>query len=117
DRGGAGGAARIVPDGELTQEGERDYFKRTMSLSRPDVFIAPIPPDTNSDPSHVATPLLHIGIPLSAPDGRPFGIAVIDFNLGPKFERIRAEIAKDYLVAIVDAAGSYLLNSMPRDIP
>jgi hypothetical protein len=39
--------------------------------------------------------ILQIGVRLSAPDGKPFGSAVIDFDLGPRFDSIKAEIAKD----------------------
>jgi PAS domain S-box-containing protein len=114
DRGGAGGAARIVPDDELRPQGENDYVKRTMSLARSDLYVSPILPGADGDPGHSAISPFHIGVSVSAPDGRPFGIVVIDFNLGPKFERIRAEIARDYQVAIVNAAGDYLLDSAPR---
>jgi len=114
DRGGAGGAARVVPDDELRPQGETDYVKRTMSLARSDLYVSPILPGADGGPGHSAISLFHIGMAVSAPDGRPFGIVVIDFNLGPKFERIRAEIARDYRVAVVNAAGDYLLDSGPR---
>jgi PAS domain S-box-containing protein len=114
DRGGAGGAARVVPDNELRRQGENDYVKRTMSLPRSGLYVSPILPGADGDPGHSAISPFHIGVSVSAPDGRPFGIVVIDFNLGPKFERIRAEIARDYQVAIVNAAGDYLLDSGPR---
>ncbi|MGB8401904.1 PAS domain S-box protein [Bradyrhizobium sp.] len=117
DRGGPGGAARAVPDIELTQEGERDYFKRTMSLSRSDVYVSPTMSGTDGGSGHPATPMLQIATPLPAPDGRPFGIGVIDLDLGPRFERIRAGIGGVNHVAIVNAAGDYLLDSgPPREI-
>jgi PAS domain S-box-containing protein len=114
DRGGAGGSARVVPDTELRPQGESDYVKRTMSLARSDLYVSTILPGADGDSGHSAISPFHIGVSVSAPDGRPFGIVVIDFNLGPIFERIRAEIAQDYRVAIVNADGDYLLDSAPR---
>ncbi len=116
DRGGAGGAARVVPDNELRRQGDSDYVKRTMLLARSDLYVSPILPGADGDPGHSSP--FQIGVPVLAPDGRRLGIVVIDFNLGPKFDRIRAEIVRDYRVAIVNAAGDYLLDSAPRrDIP
>ncbi len=114
DRGGGGGAARVVPDSELTQQGERDYVKRTMSLSRSDIYVSPIVPDTGTVPADRAAPVLQIGMSVRAPDGRPFGVAFIDFSLGPKFARIKAGIAGDNHLAIVNGAGDYLLDSIPQ---
>jgi PAS domain S-box-containing protein len=58
--------------------------------------------------------ILQIGVRLSAPDGKPFGSAVIDFDLGPRFDSIKAEIAKDNRMTAVSAAGDYLLESALR---
>ena len=63
---------------------------------------------------HPATPILQIGVPLSAPDGQPFGLVVIDFDLGPRFDSIKAEIAKDNRMTAVNSTGDYLLDSALR---
>jgi PAS domain S-box-containing protein len=114
DRRGPAGAARIVPDSELAQEGERDYVRRTMSLSPTGVYVSGVAVSGEGDRSDPATPKLKIGVPLTAPDGQPFGLVVIDFDLEPKFDRIKAEIARDNRVAVVNAAGDYLLDSGPQ---
>ena len=111
DRGGLDGVARIVPDGELRLQGELDYVKTTLALAAAEVFVSRIQADTSGDPA--APLLLHIGMPLPAPDGRPFGIIVIDYDLGPRFERIRSRIAGINQIAIVDSAGNYLLDFGP----
>jgi hypothetical protein len=63
--------------------------------------------------------MLQIGVRLSAPDGQPFGLVVIDFDLGPRFDSIKAEIAKDNRMNAVNAAGDYLpiICSSPRSRP
>ncbi len=113
DRGGPGGAVRVVPDRELTQQGERDYVRRTMSLSPSDVYVSPVVL-IEGGPGHPVTPMLQIGVPLPAPDGQPFGLVVIDFDLGPKFDSIKAEIAKDNRMTAVNSTGDYLLDSALR---
>jgi len=108
DRGGPDGAARIVPDEELRAQGDRDYVKKTLALSSTEVFVSQIQSDTSGAPS--APPLLHVGMPLPAPDGRPFGMILIDYDLGPKLARISSRIAGTNQVAIVDSAGNYLID-------
>ena len=111
DRGGPNGTARIVPDSELRPQGERDYVKKTMSLAGVNVYVSQSRPDTNGDPN--APLLLYVGMPLASPDGRPFGLVLVDYDLGPKFERIRSRIAGTNQVAIVNSAGDYLLDFGP----
>jgi PAS domain S-box-containing protein len=110
DRRGAGGAPRIVPEAELIRTGERDYFKRTIGQSKPDVYVSPIELQKEGGTEGPAVPLVHVGIPLLIPSGQPWGISVIDFDLGPKFDRIRAEGGKENQIFMTNAAGDYLLH-------
>jgi PAS domain S-box-containing protein len=115
DRGGPNGTERIVPDSELTPQGEREYVKRTMSLARADVYASQILRDRSGDPT--APLLLHIGMPLRAPDGGTFGVILIDYDLGPLFEHISSRIAGSNLVKVVNAAGDYLFDFGPGRRP
>ena len=114
DREGPNGTERIVPDSELKPQGQGeydDYVRRTMSPARADVYASQILPDRSGDPA--APLLLHIGMPLPAADGRPFGIVLIDYDLGPQFEQTRSRIAGSNQVAIVNSTGDYLLDFGP----
>jgi len=111
DRGGPNGAERIVPEGELRPQGEREDVRRIMSLTKADVYASQILPDRSGDPA--GPPLLHIGMPLPAPDGRPFGVILIDYDLGPQLEHIKSRIAGSNQVAIVNSTGDYLLDFGP----
>ena len=111
DRRGANGAERIVPDDELTARGEREDVRRTLSLAKAGVYASEIMPEGSGDPA--APLLLHIGMPLPAPDGRPFGAILIDFDLGPQFEHIKSRISGSNQVAIVNSTGNYLLDFGP----
>jgi PAS domain S-box-containing protein len=110
DRRGPGGAPRIVPEAELVQTGERDYFKHTIGQSKSDVFVSPVELQKEVGTEGPAVPLLHVGIPLLIPSGKPWGISVIDFDMGPKFDRIRAEVGRENQVFVTNATGDYLLH-------
>jgi PAS domain S-box-containing protein len=110
DRRGPGGAPRIVPEAELVQTGERDYFKHITGQSRSDVFVSPIELQKEGATEGPAVPLLHVGIPLLTPSGQPWGISVIDFDMGPKFDRIRVEGGRENQVFVTNATGDYLLH-------
>src|SRR5229473_1996374 len=110
DRRGPGGAPRIVPEAELVQTGERDYFKRAIGQSKSDVFVSPIELQKEGATEGPAVPLLHVGVPLLTPSGQPWGISVIDFDIGPKFDRIRVEGGRENQVFVTSATGDYLLH-------
>ncbi len=107
DRKGPGGTSRAVPDAELMRVGERDYFKRSVGLARPDAYVSPIGSAADG-PDKAATAL--IAAPLQTPDGRQFGIAVIDFDFAPEFERVRASGVDQTQLFVANGAGDYLVH-------
>ena len=70
DRRGPGGASRAVPDADLIRVGERDYFKRTIDLAKPDAYVSPIGSEADGSPGRAA--IVRVAMPLQAPDGRQF---------------------------------------------
>lgn len=110
DRRGPGGIIRVVPDAELMQVGERDYFKGAISQPRSDLYVSPIALERDGGADRPAVPLLRVAIPLRTADGQLFGISVIDLDLAEKFDRIRAEGGGGNQVFIANGAGDYLLH-------
>src|SRR6266566_4074204 len=110
DRRGPGGTPRIVPEAELIQTGGHDYFRRTVGQAKSDVYVSPIELQKLGGASSPAVPTLHVAIPLLTPLGQPFGIGVIDFDLGPKFDEIRSAGAGENLVFVANEAGDYLIH-------
>src|SRR6267154_4292831 len=110
DRRGPGGTPRIVPEAELVQAGERDYFRHTIGQSKSDVYVSPIALEKVGGRDSPAAPTLHVAIPLLTPSGQVWGISAVDFDLGPKFDRIRAEGGEENQVFVTNAAGDYLLH-------
>ena len=109
DRKGPGGASRAVPDAELVRVGEHDYFKRTIDLARTEAYVSPIGSEADGGPGKAA--IVRFAMPLQTPDGRQFGISVIDFDLGSEFERIRAEGVDGIQVFLTNGDGDYLIHS------
>src|SRR4051812_1817926 len=93
DRSGLDGTIRMVPEAELQREGDQDYFRRAIALPASDVFVSPIGLSRKSgviETPHV--PTFHAAAPIIAPDGRTFGIVVIDVDLRPAIGRIRDSV-------------------------
>ena len=109
-RSGPGGAIRIVPDAELMQVGERDYFKRAVGQPKYSVYASPIELQESGNADRAASPVLHVTVPLWTANDQILGIGVIDLDLGPRFDRIRAEISHDNQVFLVNGAGNYLIH-------
>ena len=109
DRKGPGGASRAVPDAELIRVGTRDYFKRTIGLARPEAYLSPIGSEADGSPGKAA--IVHVAMPLQTPDGRPFEISVVDFDLAAEFDRIRAEGVDGIQVFLANGDGEYLIHS------
>ncbi len=98
-------------DSELRPRGERDYVKKTMSLAGAAVYMSQIQPET--DRATQPDRFCFTWACRCPHDGTPFGIILIDYDLGPVFEHIRSRIAGTNQVAIVNSAGDYLLDFGP----
>jgi PAS domain S-box-containing protein len=106
DRSGPNGAIRIVPDAELQQKEDRSYFQDTIKLPPGDIYVSAI--DLNRKSRTV--PTLRVASPVYGPDGKPFGIAVINLDMRPAFERIRQPMRSGEHIYVVDANGGYLVH-------
>jgi PAS domain S-box-containing protein len=106
DRSGPGGAIRIVPDAELPQKGDRSFFQDTIRLAAGDLYVSPI--DLNQKTRTI--PTLRVAAPVYAPDGKPFGIVIINVDMGPAFERLRKPTRQGEQVYIVATNGDYLVH-------
>ena len=106
DRSGPGGAVRIVPSGELQNKNDRDAFQQTIALPPGEVYVSPV--DRDVEPPR--TPVLRVATAVRAPDGQPFGIMIINVDMGPAFDRIRASAIKGGVSYVVNDQGDYLVH-------
>jgi PAS domain S-box-containing protein len=110
DRSGPNGAVRIVPDEKLQRKGERPYFKDTIGLSAGRIYVSPL--DLNRENAVIETPhmpTLRVAIPVLAPNGRPFGIAIINVDMRPALERVQP-VRQGGQIYVVNKAGDYLVH-------
>ena len=114
DRIGPENTVRVAPEAELQPRGDRDYFRRAMRLHAHEVDISPVELDREHgaiDTPHL--PVVRASTPVVGPDGRPFGVVVIDIDLRGPFARVRENARPGSAVYIVNSNGDYLLHPDP----
>ena len=114
DRMGPENAVRVAAEAELQPRGDRDYFQRAMRLRAGEVDISPVELDREHgaiDTPHL--PVVRASTPVVGPDGRPFGIVVIDIDLRGPFARVRENARPGGAVYIVNSNGDYLVHPDP----
>ncbi|HVO15243.1 MAG TPA: ATP-binding protein [Alphaproteobacteria bacterium] len=114
DRSGPDGAVRIVPDAELRPRGERDYVRRALGLPDGAVYVSPVELDRELGAGAPSIPVLRVATPAHDADGRAFGVIVINVDMRPAFDRIRAAVVAPARVFVVDARGDYLVHPDPK---
>jgi PAS domain S-box-containing protein len=111
DRSGPNGAVRIVPEAELQQKGDRPYFAETLKLAADDIYVSPL--DLNEEHGTIEVPhvpTLHVATRLLFPDGKPYGIVIINVDMRAVFDRIRSSMRPGEQVYVVNAQGEYLMH-------
>jgi hypothetical protein len=91
DRSGPNGAIRIVPDAELAPKADRTYFKETIKLRPGEIYVSTLNLDrSNRTILRPYRPTLRVATPIFMPDGKPFGIFILNVDMRPAFDRVRA---------------------------
>jgi PAS domain S-box-containing protein len=111
DRQGPNGAIRVVPDAELQQKADRPFVDATLKLRPDEVYVSPV--DLNQDNGVIETPhvpTLRVATPVAGPDGKPFGIFIINVDMRPAFDRVRAAVRPGGAIYAVNSRGDYLVH-------
>ena len=111
DRQGPNGAIRVVPDAELQQQADRPFVDATLKLRPDEVYVSPV--DLNQDNGVIETPhvpTLRVATRVAGPDGKPFGIFMINLDMRPAFDRIRAAVRPGGAIYAVNSRGDYLVH-------
>jgi PAS domain S-box-containing protein len=114
DRSGPNGAVRIVPDGELQRKGDRPYFKGTIDLPPGEIYVSPL--DLNMENGAIETPhvpTLRVATTVLTPSGKPFGIAIINVDMRPAFDRVRSAVRQGGQIYVVNKRSDYLVDPDP----
>jgi hypothetical protein len=111
DRSGPNDAIRIVPEAELKRVGEAPYFRDTIRLAADQTYVSPI--RLNEENGVIETPhvaILQIAKPVLTPDGKPFGIIIINADMRPVLDKVQPSVRKGERAYIVDGRGDYLVH-------
>ena len=111
DRSGTNGAIRIVPDAELGPRADRPYFKETIKLRPGEIYVSRLNLD-RADWTIVMPhrPTLRVATPLFTPDGKLFGVFLLNVDMRPAFDRVRASARSGESVYLVNERGDYLVH-------
>ena len=111
DRSGPNGAVRLVPEAELQRKGERPYFKEAILLSPGDIHVSAL--DLNREHGAVGiphVPTVRVATPLQRPDGKPFGIAIVNVDMRPALDRVRTSVRQGGAIYAVGKRGDYFVH-------
>jgi len=89
DHFGSNGAIRSVAEPELQRRGDRAYFRDTIKLPPGEIYVSPL--DLGRVYGDIETPhrpTLRVATPVFAPDGKPFGIVIVNVDMGPAFDHV-----------------------------
>lgn len=114
DRSGPNGAVRLVPDAELQQKGGHSYFKETIGLPANEIHVSAL--DLNREHGVVERPYrptLRIAAPLQRPDGKPFGIIIVNVDMRPALDRVRSSARQDGAIYVIGKRGDYFVHPDP----
>lgn len=114
DRSGPNGAVRVVPETELKRVGDAAYFRETINLGADGIYVSPVSLNEENgviETPHVAT--MRIAKPVLAPDGKPFGIVIINADMRPALDRVRSSVRPGEQAYVVDGRGNYLVHPDP----
>ena len=110
DRRGPGGAIRVVPDAELQRQGDRDYFQAAIKIPAQQTYASPI--NFNRERGALEKPhlpTLRVAAPIDGPDGRRFGIMIVNLDMRVALDLLRNAGREGDLFA-VNERGDYLVH-------
>jgi len=115
DSGPGRGPPVIVPPEDLQDKSSRDYVARTLAMPPGAAYVSPI--EFNEEHGLIQRPLvpvLRVALPLTAPDGSPWGIIILNLSLRLAFDRVREARLADATMYVVNEEGEFLTHPEPR---
>jgi signal transduction histidine kinase/CheY-like chemotaxis protein/HAMP domain-containing protein len=114
DRSGPNGAIRVVSQADLQTKGDRGYFREAIALPPGEVYVSPIELNQEYGVLEVPhMPVVRVATAVADAAGKPFGVVIINLDIRPIFDAIRAAMDEDSLIYIVNEAGDFLLHPDP----
>ncbi|SHG41766.1 PAS domain S-box protein [Bradyrhizobium erythrophlei] len=114
DRFGSNGALRIVAEPELQRRDDRAYFQDSIKLRPDELYVSPL--NLGRSYGEIETPhrpTIRVATPIFTPDGKPFGVVIVNVDLGPAFDRVRSSVQQGGGIYVVNGRGDYLVHPDP----
>jgi PAS domain S-box-containing protein len=111
DRSGPERTVRVVRGADLQSKADQRFFKEAIVISPNDVHVSSI--ELNRERGAIETPhvpTLRVASLIPAPDGKPFGVVIINIDMRPIFDRLRSLTRVGGRLFLVDERGDYLLH-------
>lgn len=105
----ASGAVIAVPLASLQQKGAESYFVEAIQRPRGEVHLSPI--NLNREHGEIEsppTPVLRAALPIYGPDGRPFGVVVINHAVQNVLNALGSVSNPAHTYYVTNAKGAYL---------
>lgn len=114
DRSGPNGAIRVVPQAELQDKGDRDYFRDAIRLPSGGIYISQI--DLNRERGALEIPHLptiRVATPVHTATNELFGIVIINIDMRAVFDRVRDTARPGGSIYVVNERGDFLVHPDP----
>lgn len=115
DRLNTDGTIRRIAEESLQRKSDRPFVPETVALDEGQVYVSPV--NLNQEDGAVAypvMPVLRTGTPVRAPDGKPFGLILINLDMRPVFDELRAGMSDGARLFVVNEDGDYLVHTDRR---
>lgn len=112
---GKDGVVRTIADVDLRRHGDDAHFAEMVAIPSGEFYISPI--ELNREAGKIATPpvpTMQMAAPVDGPDGKRFGILVINIDFRPAFRRMRGGIRPGASFYVVNDKGDFLLHPDTR---
>ena len=105
------GKAKVIPQAELERKSGPDYFKATVATDIGQVHLSEF--GLNQEPVAAMQPMrptLSAAVPVFAPDGKPFGVVVVNMDAGQLLFLVSRGLPTGIRAHIANMNGDYLLH-------
>jgi signal transduction histidine kinase len=113
---GYGGSQKTVPEARLQNKGKRYYFLDTIALDKGQFYVSPL--DLNIEHGKIERPfkpIIRIGSPLFAVDGRRLGIFLVNYLAAHLIDRLHgASAGRGWLTMLLNGDGFFLDSPWPE---
>ncbi|WP_163833709.1 PAS domain S-box protein [Spartinivicinus ruber] len=107
--------AVIIKEDALQTKNHRNYFKQTLSKPPGSFYISDITLNReHQELENPHKPMLRLATPVHNPDGTPFGMLVINFNVTALFTSLQSGLPKDYQLYLTNTEGDFLIHPNPE---